>query len=118
MNPLQEIKNRAEAATAGPWTPQDYDTNPGDQGVAIIGGGELGSMEGHLVAYALTLSDEPQCVSDGDFIAHARADVPKLINALERVEAVALMAEQMLAYGAGGIHMADAIRKQIAEAIR
>lgn len=82
MSALDDIKARVEGHTQGPWTPQEYDDNPGDQGVPIIGGGEPGSMEGHLVAYALTLSNEQQCVADGALIAAA----PKLLTALEAVE--------------------------------
>lgn len=78
---LDDIKARVEGHTEGPWTPQEYDHNPGDQGVPIIGGGEPGSMEGHLIAYALTLSDEQKCVADAELVAAA----PKLLAALEAV---------------------------------
>lgn len=80
---IEEIRARYEAATPGPWTPQDYDHDPGDEGVPVIGGGEVGSMSGHLVAYALTLSDESQSLADGRFIAGARTDVGLLLDALE-----------------------------------
>lgn len=82
---LNRIKEQADAATRGPWTPQDYDHNPGDQGVPIIGGGELGSMEGHLTAYAMTLFNEEQSVADGAFIAASRTTVPRLVGALQAV---------------------------------
>jgi hypothetical protein len=82
---LRRIKEQADAATRAPWTAQDYDHNPGDQGVPIIGGGEAGSMEGHLTAYAMTLFDEDQAVADGAFIAASRTTVPRLAGALQAV---------------------------------
>lgn len=55
--------------------------------------------------------------SDGARIAHSLADVPKLLAALEAVEARAILAENTLSYGAGGVLMAEAIRAQIEEAL-
>ena len=54
--------------TSGPWTAMEYDSNPGDQGVPIIGGGEIGSMEGHLTAYTMTLGSEERSVIDAELI--------------------------------------------------
>lgn len=80
---LAEIRARVEAATPGPWTPMEYDHNPGDQGVPILGGGERGSMAAHLTAYTMTLSNVDQSEADAEFIAHARTDLPALLAAVE-----------------------------------
>lgn len=62
---LEEFKTES---TPSPWTAMEYDDNPGDQGVPIIGGGEAGSMKGHLTAYTMTLGNEEQSVVDADLI--------------------------------------------------
>jgi hypothetical protein len=85
---LEELRRLEAGATSCPWTPQDYDHNPGDQGVPIIGGGELGSMAGHLTAYTMTLGNEPQSVADAEFIVAARNQVPGILAALDAVLAL------------------------------
>ena len=82
---LAEIRARVEAATEGPWTPMEYDHNPGDQGVPILGGGERGSMAAHLTAYTMTLSNVDQSEADAEFIAASRTDLPALLAAVEAV---------------------------------
>jgi hypothetical protein len=99
MSALDGIRQRAEAATEGPWTPQDYDHNPGDQGVPIIGGGEIGSMAGHLTAYTMTLSNEAQSVADAEFIVAARNQLPRILDALD---AVMTLADKWAALGPEG----------------
>jgi hypothetical protein len=85
---LEELRRLEGAATVGPWTPQDYDHNPGDQGVPIIGGGEIGSQPGHLTAYTMTLFNEAQSVADAAFIAAARNQLPRILDALDAVLAL------------------------------
>jgi hypothetical protein len=68
VSPLDEIEARAEKATPGPWV----------DGHGVSGG---------FVAYHG--GDEPEAVcinvgcDDGDFIAHARTDIPALLATLE-----------------------------------
>lgn len=69
MNRLDEIEARANAATEGPWEwdPQD---------------GWLGTEDEVTVGWKWgTLTQE----GDGQFIAHARTDVPALVAALRAV---------------------------------
>ena len=54
--------------TPGEWWAMEYDSNPGDQGVPIIGGDELGSLGGHLTAYTMTLGSEERSVIDAELI--------------------------------------------------
>ena len=65
---IERLETLREKSTPRPWTAMEYDSNPGDQGVPIIGGGEIGSMEGHLTAYTMTLWNEEQSMIDADLI--------------------------------------------------
>ena len=65
---IEKLERLKAKSTPSPWTAMEYDSNPGDQGVPIIGGGEIGSMEGHLTAYTMTLGSEEQSVIDAELI--------------------------------------------------
>lgn len=80
---LAEIKQRAKKATPGPWAEPYYDDTPGDQGWWIHNG-QAGLKEGAL---AVTFSLNPNQESDGQFIAHGRADIDWLISEVERLRA-------------------------------
>ena len=76
---LEEIRARVEAATPGPWYPQPGYVMRSESGVhpevCLMCGPEhtgVGSSD---------------AVSDGAFIAHAREDIPYLLDRLERAEA-------------------------------
>ncbi|WP_420100161.1 hypothetical protein [Corynebacterium sp.] len=75
-----------DGVTPGPWTAEEYDDYPGDRGVPIIGGGEPGTMEAHLTAYALTLNDPDQCERDGALIAAAPDLARTVIDQAEEIE--------------------------------
>lgn len=85
-----EAVSLCEAATEGPWEPQEFDTYPGDEGVAVVG-----STQGvGLVAYALKAGakghhwyDVPQCEADGVFIARARTLLPEALAEIDRLRA-------------------------------
>lgn len=64
---LKGIRERAEAATAGPWE--------------LIGGGEYVTGVSILVAP----DDGGVTGNDAEFIAHARTDLPRLLDAVEAV---------------------------------
>lgn len=72
---LADISQRAEAATPGPW-------------MTVQPGGPNGSFwsicnqNGNIIA--LRLSQSPE---DAAFIAAARADIPALLNAVDRLRA-------------------------------
>lgn len=82
---LAEVQERASKATAGPWTPMEFDDDPHDWGVAILGGGEMGTMDAHLTAYTMTMNDVEQTEADAEFIAHARTEHPAMAAALTAV---------------------------------
>ena len=116
MSTLEEIKKRAENATPGPWFRQYVDVVTTDPDPRDIHSDAPRECRISRRAEHLDFKDA-QGIRDADFIAHARTDVPKLVNALERVEALLMLAEGTLGYGAGGVVMAEAIRIQIQEAL-
>ena len=75
---LDAIRDRADKATPGPWDFQPWSTfalPSGDYAESILLANA--SLDGEV---ARGLLDE-----DGEFIAHARTDVPALVDALIRV---------------------------------
>ena len=76
MKKLEEIRARAEKATEGPWEVEGPSMPGPDDSLAV-------TTDGGVVAYV-----QPT-VDDAEFIAHSRTDVPKLVAALEAVEAIA-----------------------------
>lgn len=78
---LDVIKQRAEAASAPPWSWQRSRAVPGEllclratTGAVVSGWSDIGGAEGVSVGDA-----------DRAFIAHARADVPDLVAEVERL---------------------------------
>ena len=53
------LRERAEAATPGPWEAMDYDDYPGDEGVALLGATQTVSGK-HMIGYFHVLSREEQ----------------------------------------------------------
>lgn len=92
---LAEIRKRADAATPGPWE-WWYD----DDGVWAVSLGQerqcaeifgphvYVSLNGALQIY-LGAESRTGCMAEGDeeFIAHARADVPALLDEIARLKA-------------------------------
>lgn len=88
MLDLEAIKKRAEAATPGPWF---FDAN-GDFGIstkADAAGSWTVIVCGMLDEHDQIFEDTyPIGTSfDGEFIAHAREDIPALIAEVERLQA-------------------------------
>ena len=67
---IDEIRARAEAATTGPWTHEEY-------------GFGINAKERKLF-FAYGCDD--QTFTDMDFVCHAREDIPALLDALEAKE--------------------------------
>lgn len=88
-----EIAARAAAATAGPWAVLD-DTGGSGMSIALPG---TASYDAHVVSgcdeYGCGVGDE----ADAAFIAHARADVPRLLadRAARIAERDALLADAL-----------------------
>jgi hypothetical protein len=68
---LEAIRKRAEAATPGPWGYADRDN------VVFTANADY--------KYAVEIAEEVGHKFDGEFIAHAREDVPKLLAEIERL---------------------------------
>ena len=80
MNRLNEIEDRANAATEGPW-------EAGERRVFTLDGAPVISDD--VVHYGHGMAGEGVChEEDAEFIAHARADVPALVAALRAVLAL------------------------------
>jgi hypothetical protein len=89
---LGEIKARADSATPGPWTLEEgyYDFR-------------VAETLRHNI-YGPEKVDWDHEVENGPFIAHAREDVPRLVEALEK-------ANERLEFIARGYTMFDAVNK-------
>lgn len=77
---LEAIKARCDAATAGPWEAYSASCCPDMGGVSsseyVVHAAQLGNV-GH-----------PALLTDAEFIAHARQDVPALLAEVARLKAV------------------------------
>jgi len=76
---FQEVRERCDHATAGPWVPfiEGRDFLGGD---SMIRRGFEGNEEDLYLSGAT--------VADFDFIAHARQDIPKLLDEIERLQKI------------------------------
>ena len=79
---LRSIRERADKATAGPWCVAG---SPRDFVIAKHGGSERCSDNPVVWAEDDCLSGTPV---DAEFIAHARADVPRLADEVDRLRQV------------------------------
>ena len=78
---IQEIRSRCEAATPGPW--KSYlDGSDHSCGSDFIMTGAFGSSD-----RGEDLEIIGATIADYDFIAHARQDIPKLLEEIERLKA-------------------------------
>lgn len=80
-NELNDIRNRASRATPGPWQTvnegkmtSSVTQSPGGYGKAITGWGRV-----------------LQWNADAEFIAHARTDVPALVEQVKRLREIVLL---------------------------
>ena len=74
-NKLDEIRQRTEAATDGPW--ERFDT-PDYAEIHVLGGKEAGFLPVALAGEAY----------NANFIAHAREDIPYLLSEVDRLNKV------------------------------
>jgi hypothetical protein len=95
---LEEIANRASCATPGPWHVRQLDDDWAQSLVAVSTVPDTGHSErwpdfDHTTILAATLVQHPRYVDIADerwdenaiFIAHARVDVPRLIDEVRRL---------------------------------
>jgi hypothetical protein len=92
---LEAIRGRAEAATEGPWSVDEISGDIDDYGDAlnVISRGVDGP---HGVGLNTGEEYQMYSVADATFIAHARTDVPKLLEEVGRLRC--LLAEWGDAY--------------------
>ena len=89
---LKAIRARVEKATAGPWEKEATTIWAPEAQATIAGAAELRSS--HYVEYSkpeLNSPDLKEIFSNADFIAHARQDIPNLLDAFK--EALRLLKE-------------------------
>ncbi len=77
---LQQIRQRADAASPGPWR-SFWEGRDHLGGSSCIVTGPPGKTRDDLEIIGATTEDQ-------DFIAHARADVPRLVAEVERLRAL------------------------------
>ena len=100
---LEAIKARAAAATEGPWEWDDptigqHWSRP--QPWATVVDDEVSCM-----AYCYGGSSSPiKSDADGQFIAHAREDIPVLLAEVERLRAQLTITDEMVKRGALAMH--------------
>lgn len=85
---LKEIRERAEKATRGPWR---VDTWPcgskGSPPLAQTWASDVRAKSGEILCFQDTDWTKPPDHPDAAFIAHARSDVPDLLEEVERLRA-------------------------------
>ena len=87
MIDIAAIKARADKATSGPWAKNPF--------TAHVDAFEQGCpLPVCALLWPTDLRTEDQSIADGEFIAHARTDIPALIAALEASESARVKAEQ------------------------
>ena len=74
------LRERAEAATSGPWRAMDHDDTPGDEGVALLGKGAT-VMGSHMIGYFHVLS-QPEQEANGSYAATMHPGVGLALAAL------------------------------------
>ncbi|HEU4641258.1 MAG TPA: hypothetical protein VFS44_02305 [Gemmatimonadaceae bacterium] len=87
---LAEIKQRADAATPGPWWTRDHGNHPPNtlSGVSIFAPPDARPFKGNLVAFTGTADIYEDGQRDAAFISEARTDVPDLVAEIERLHAL------------------------------
>ena len=80
---LQEIRERCEAASPGPWTTEPWDDYPAVAYHILDASGD------YDVQYFVPLDKHYECgpLADCSFIAHARHDIPALLDHIDALAA-------------------------------
>jgi hypothetical protein len=89
---LAAIREREWKATQGPWAPWlDQDGAPHMNGLLMVGNAEAAVIpedQGYIEGVDVNPIAHTYTPEDREFIAHARTDVPALVEALEAVLAM------------------------------
>lgn len=101
MSDLMAIRQRAEAAVPGPWESVEHGVRPEDGPTAF----RIVSEEAGTVAFTYGYS---KASSDAaDFIAHARTDIPDLLDRIKALEGVLMTARTALEQATKVIRVSD-----------
>ena len=87
---LDAIRERAEAATEGPWAPWlDQDGQPHMDGLLMVGNADAVIPDGEVWIENVDVNPIAHTYTpeDRQFIAHARTDMPDLLAELKRLRA-------------------------------
>jgi hypothetical protein len=86
---LDEIEQRADAASPAPWQAfiEGRDHSAGDT-IIRIGGLDISMPDMYVYFSSPGPTTEPVPDADLDFIAHARQDVPRLVREVRRLKAL------------------------------
>ncbi len=102
---IAAINARADAATSGPWAKNPF--------TAHVDAFEQGyPIPVCALLWPTDLRTEDQSIADGEFIAHARTDIPDLLAALEASETARVKAERERDALIEQLKMPDADRRQ------
>lgn len=77
---LEQIQSRCDAATPGPWISY-VEGRDHTSGSSFIMTGERNARGNDIELSGTTIPDQ-------DFIAHARQDIPKLLNEIKRLKSL------------------------------
>ena len=83
---LDEIRDRADNATEGPWRSREVDDFHDEMPDAIEVLGPGPSTVTMVSTRDWDSDDDPEMIANAEFIAHARTDVPALVAALRGVK--------------------------------
>lgn len=84
---LAEIRTRVEKAASGPWKTCGASNNRCSCGTVFGSGGEAYVCSMTVVSEADPAYTDPQRIDNANFIAHARTDVPLLLDEVDSLRA-------------------------------
>jgi hypothetical protein len=93
MTRIEEIKNRAEKTTVGPWG-----VNTGHFVVASCGHSNDDDKDYEVCGNGYLMRDgvgDSDAKTDAEFIAHARTDIPYLLSKVEAAEKLAQVSQMV-----------------------
>ena len=120
INRLKEIQDRADAATEGPWSSHAFGySGEGEPSSIVVHHDKFNWQavrDGEFVA-SMPRWDAQES-DDAEFIAHARADVPRLVEALRRVlDQVTEWRDESFSFFGGPVDEATSVRYECAQEV-
>ena len=93
---IEEIRERVEKATPGPWAYGEFKTADRPDGALLIG-----------PKFKSTKSGVMYRVEDANFITHAREDIPALLAEIDRLKAGLNAVQELIndSHGVIGLHL-------------